>query len=136
MPKYTIHLSYHGCFTIEVEAENEQEALEKARYESAALPPDEFIKAIEPIEDGYDWEKADKSEAAKPKKLYQPVRYTDNGTNIEYGDMPEELSSFHAFLSRAACIIWLRDFGYDPDDFAILEYDEGEIEEPTIIEDW
>lgn len=135
MRKFTVHLSYHGCLTTEVEAENEQEALEKARHESATLSPDEFIKAIEPIEDGYDWEES-KPEASKPKKLYQPVRHTDDGTNIEYGDMPEELSSFHAFLSRAACIIWLRDFGYDPDDFAILEYDEGDIEEPIIIEDW
>lgn len=54
MKKFTVHLSYHGRFTTEVEAKNEQEALEKARHESATLPPDEFIKAIEPIEDGYD----------------------------------------------------------------------------------
>lgn len=67
-------------------------------------------------------------------KLYQPFLYTDDGTNIDYGNMPEELASFMAFRSREGCIGWLEDNDYDPSEYAIVEYNYDDIEEPTIID--
>lgn len=69
-----------------------------------------------------------------PHKCYQPVAYSDDGTNIEYGNMPDGLFSFQAFRAREDCRQWLADRGFDPSNFAILEYDESDIEDLTIIE--
>lgn len=65
---------------------------------------------------------------------YQPERYTDDGTNICWGDIPEELASFMAFPTREDCKAWLEDNGYDPGDFAIIEYHDGDIEDVVLID--
>lgn len=65
---------------------------------------------------------------------YQPERYYDDGTNIEWGDIPEELASFMAFPTREDCKAWLEDNDYDPDDFAIIEYHDDDIEDVTLID--
>ena len=67
------------------------------------------------------------------EKIYQPERYCDDGTNIDYG-LPQELNSFDVFRTREECEIWLERHGYDPRDFIIREYDFDDIEEPTFIE--
>ena len=69
------------------------------------------------------------------KKYYQPFVYFDDGTNIEYGDMPQELYSFEVFESEEDCRNWLINNDYNPEDFAIIEYDEDDIEEPTILDE-
>ncbi len=70
----------------------------------------------------------------KTKTFYQPYAYTDDGTNIEYGSMPDELMSFQAFASIEDCEEWLDNNGYDHTDFAIIEYHDEEIEDVTIID--
>ena len=70
----------------------------------------------------------------KTKTYYQPHEYYDDGTNIEWGDTPAELMSFQAFATREDCEEWLENMGYDPTDFAIIEYQDEDIEEVTIID--
>lgn len=65
---------------------------------------------------------------------YQPIAYFDDGTNIEWGDIPEGLFSFQAFISREACEQWLEDNGYEPGDFDIAEYHDDDIEEVTLLD--
>ena len=67
------------------------------------------------------------------KTYYQPEWYHDDGTNIDYGGIPDELFSFQAFSSREACKKWLKDNGYDAGDFVIHEYHDDDIEDVTII---
>jgi hypothetical protein len=67
---------------------------------------------------------------------YQPDRYSDDGTNVEYLGMPEGLFSFQAFLSEEACIAWLENNGYEPGDFTIHEYSDDDIEGVTIIDEY
>lgn len=71
----------------------------------------------------------------EPKVYYQPERYGDDGTNIEYGGLPDGLYSFQAFPSREVCEDWLRNNGYDPGDFAIHEYEDDDIEGVIIIDE-
>ena len=70
----------------------------------------------------------------KTKTYYQPYEYYDDGTNIEWGDIPEELMSFQAFATREDCEEWLENMGYDSRDFNIREYHDEDIEGVTIID--
>lgn len=70
----------------------------------------------------------------KTRTYYQPVFYHDDGTNFEYGSIPDELMSFQAFASRVECEDWLESMGYDPKDFAVIEYHDDDIEDVTIID--
>lgn len=65
---------------------------------------------------------------------YQPEAYYDDGTNIDYGPLPEELFSFQAFPTREECEAWLQNNGYEPGDFCINEYHDDDIEEVTLID--
>ena len=65
---------------------------------------------------------------------YQPQAYYDDGTNINYGSIPEELFSFQAFPTREECEEWLRIHNYNPGEFAIIEYHDEDIEEVTLID--
>jgi len=56
------------------------------------------------------------------KPHYEPIRYLDDGTNLEYGNPPEDLSPFEEFHSQQEVEDWLVDHGYDPADFAIVKY--------------
>ena len=67
---------------------------------------------------------------------YQPDRYYDDGTNVEWLGMPEGLFSFQAFRSEEECIAWLENNGYEPGDFTIHEYCDDEIEDVTIIDEY
>ena len=66
---------------------------------------------------------------------YQPDRYSDDGTNIEYGGMPDELFSFQAFRTEEECRQWLINHDYNPDDFCIHEYCNDDIEGVTLIDE-
>ena len=66
---------------------------------------------------------------------FQPEWYHDDGTNIEYGGVPEGMFSFQAFLTPDICKEWLRNNGYNPEDFVIHEYQDDDIEEVTIIDE-
>lgn len=70
----------------------------------------------------------------KTKTYYQPVAYMDDGTNIDYGNIPNELHSFQAFANHEDCEEWLENNGYDPGDYAIIEYHDEDIEGVTIID--
>ena len=65
---------------------------------------------------------------------YQPEHYMDDGTNIEYGGIPEGLASFQVFRTREDCEEWLRNNGYEPGDFVIREYQDDDIEEITLLD--
>ena len=67
-------------------------------------------------------------------KYFQPDRYIDDGTNIEYAGTPEGLYSFQAFRSEEECIEWLENNGYEPGDFIIHEYADDDIDEVSIID--
>ena len=66
---------------------------------------------------------------------YQPERYYDYGTSIGW-ELPAELFSFQAFLSREECREWLINHDYNPDDFTIHEYSDDDIEDVTIIDEY
>jgi len=65
---------------------------------------------------------------------YQPQAYYDDGTNINYGALPEELLSFQAFPTREECEEWLKNNGYNPGDFCIFEYQDDDIEDVSLID--
>ena len=69
------------------------------------------------------------------KTYYRPVHYMDDGTNIEYGNAPEELGENEAFLTMNMCEEWLNTNGYDQEDFAIIEYHDDDIEDVKFIYD-
>lgn len=56
MAKFNVWIYYHGCYSTEVDAETKDEALEKARYQAYDMSEDEFLKAIEVMENGSDVE--------------------------------------------------------------------------------
>jgi len=66
---------------------------------------------------------------------FQPDRYSDDGINIDYGGMPEELFSFQAFRTEEECRQWLINHDYNPDDFVIHEYCNDDIEDVTLIDE-
>ena len=70
----------------------------------------------------------------KTRTYYQPVAYIDDGTNIEWGETPDELHSFQAFASMDDCRQWLENNGYDPACYSIREYHDDDIEDVTIID--
>ena len=65
---------------------------------------------------------------------FQPDRYFDDGTNVDYLGMPEELFSFQAFRTEEECRQWLINHDYNPGDFCIHEYCNDDIEDVTIID--
>lgn len=65
---------------------------------------------------------------------YQPEAYNDDGTNIDYGELPEGLFSFQAFPTRKECEEWLMENGYNAADFVIHEYHDNDIEDVTLID--
>lgn len=66
---------------------------------------------------------------------FQPEWYHDDGTNIDYGGMPDELFSFQAFRTEEECRKWLINHDYNPNDFTIHEYCNDDIEEVTLIDE-
>lgn len=66
---------------------------------------------------------------------YQPQWYHDDGTNITYGDVPDEMWDFQAFLIEDICKEWLKNHDYNPGDFIINEYQDDDIEEVQIIDE-
>lgn len=67
---------------------------------------------------------------------YQPIAYFDDGANIQYGDVPEEMWYFEVFKTREDAYNWLIHYDYDPDDWVIKEYHDDDIEEPTFIDEY
>jgi len=65
---------------------------------------------------------------------FQPDRYVDDGTNVDYLGMPEELFSFQAFRTEEECRQWLINHDYNPGDWAIHEYCNDDIEGVTLID--
>lgn len=65
---------------------------------------------------------------------FQPDRYFDDGTNVDYLGMPEEQFSFQAFRTEEECRQWLINHDYNPGDFCIHEYCNDDIEDVTIID--
>lgn len=63
------------------------------------------------------------------KKVYQPYPYYDDGINMGWGELPEQLQCDHfkCFKSKEDCIEWLKDNDYNPEDFNIVEYDFDEV---------
>ena len=68
------------------------------------------------------------------KTYYQPCDYSDNGTDIRWGEIPEGLFSFQVFLTQNEAEMWLEEHGYDVERFAILEYHDDDIEDATVID--
>ena len=67
------------------------------------------------------------------EKCYQPIYYHDDGTNLEYCGMPEELAENMAFPTRDDCERWLGDNDYDPGDYAVIETDRNNIEDLILV---
>lgn len=64
----------------------------------------------------------------------QPQAYCNDGTNINYGVLPEELFSFQAFPTKEECEEWLKNNDYEPSDFCISEYQGDDIMDVTLID--
>lgn len=54
MKKFNVHLYFEGSYSVDVMAETESEALAIARAKTLEMSDEEFIKAIEPEDAGYD----------------------------------------------------------------------------------
>ena len=67
-------------------------------------------------------------------KYFQPVQYFDDGTNVEWGDVPNGMFSFQAFRTEEECRQWLINNNYEPGDFDICEYCNDDIEDLTLID--
>ena len=65
---------------------------------------------------------------------FQPEWYGDDGTNIEYGDIPDELHSWEVFHTIESCKAWLEDHDYDPIDFVIIQYSDDDIEDYEFVD--
>lgn len=65
---------------------------------------------------------------------YQPIPYYDDGTNVDYGPMPEELAENMAFATHEDCVQWLDDNGYDADEFCIHAVNRDDIEGLILID--
>lgn len=65
---------------------------------------------------------------------YQPFKYFADDHFVEWGSMPEELASFMVFRTREDCEYWLEDNGYEPSEWAIIQYHDDDIEEPTFLD--
>ena len=66
---------------------------------------------------------------------YQPKFNYNDGTNIHYAPLPEELFSFQAFSSQGECCQWLINHGYEPRDFSINMYHNDDIEGVVLIDE-
>ena len=66
------------------------------------------------------------------KKVYQPLIYTDDGTNIDWR-LPAGMSSSNAFASQQECIDWMTEQGYAEDEYIVKEYDSTDIEDYTLM---
>ena len=65
-------------------------------------------------------------------KVYQPIAH-----NLIDGEtLPYDLFSFQAFESREDCEEWLKRHGYEPDDWTIREFNEDDIEDVMIIDEY
>ena len=53
MKTYNVQLSYHGSLTMDITAENEKEALEKARQIVESKSDKEFYSLIDVVEDDH-----------------------------------------------------------------------------------
>lgn len=72
----------------------------------------------------------------KTKTYYQPVLCFDDGTSIDYGNIPAELKSFQAFATEDDCEEWLVWNSYDPSEFTYIKYEDDDIEGVTIIDEF
>lgn len=54
MKKFRVNLYFHGCYEVDVEANNESEARTIAEEQCAELNDKEFISAIDLMEEGHD----------------------------------------------------------------------------------
>lgn len=54
MKRFSVNLYFHGCYSVDVEAENESDAFAKAEYLAGALDDKEFISAIDLILETHD----------------------------------------------------------------------------------
>lgn len=126
-------------FVIEVEGRGgDQEDLWRRRYHNdkyeTITPVWPEYKTILETDDN-DRKESNPDVKVSKKKLYQPVWYHDDDTNIDYGELPEGLFSFQAFATKESCNFWLKENNFDPGDFVIIEYDEGDIENVTILDE-
>ena len=60
-------------------------------------------------------------------KIYQPLRKKDSV-------LPSLLYSFGVFKSVSDCLSWLLNNDYNPDDYDIIGYNDGDIEKFVIVE--
>ena len=51
---FTVNLYFHGCYSVDIEANNESEAREIAEEQCAELSDMEFISAIDIMQEGHD----------------------------------------------------------------------------------
>ena len=54
MKKFRVNLYFHGCYSVDVEANNESEAREIAEGQTLELNDKEFISAIDLMEEDHD----------------------------------------------------------------------------------
>lgn len=54
MKKFRVNLYFHGCYSVDVEANNESEAREIAEEQTLELNDKEFISAIGLMEEDHD----------------------------------------------------------------------------------
>jgi hypothetical protein len=66
---------------------------------------------------------------------YQPEWFHDDGINVEYGGVPDEMFSFQAFRTQGECCQWLINHGYEPSDFSINTYHNDDIEGVVLIDE-
>lgn len=54
MKTYNVNIYFHGCYSVDIKATDEDEAYEKANELLDNMSNDEFLNAIDIQEDGFD----------------------------------------------------------------------------------
>ena len=126
---YMVQLTNEGTFAEIVGRDYDAPSMEDLANADDIVPDDVIFRNYE----GINFVADDFFCTEWQETYYQPEWYRDDGTNIEYCGIPEDLYSFQVFSTKERCVRWLKDHDYHPDDFVIREYHDDDIEDYIII---
>ena len=107
MKKYSVTLYYHGCYEVDVEAENEELALVAARAAAEKEDPAEFIRSSNIEEEDHDVSEISSAEQADEWWAGLDFRTMEEITGLKETDYSPEDGS-QAFVD--ACDAWWNSF--------------------------
>jgi len=104
MKTFNVTLYYHGSLEVEVQANNEEEAVVKARAEAEKLSSEDFIHAAGITEDEHDIDEIPPIKLSERWWGQTPFRRMEQMTGLREDDYPEGDDGNQAFVD--ACDEW------------------------------